>query len=66
MPSLSLGVELALPDAERRGEFMAELRTAFEELARRYSAPSGQDSPAEGETFRFTLACYPTSNQEAK
>jgi DNA-binding transcriptional ArsR family regulator len=72
VPSLSLGVEIALPNVERRGAFLEELRTTFEALARRYSgddgsapAPDRDETTADGGTFRFTLACYPKLNQEA-
>jgi DNA-binding transcriptional ArsR family regulator len=64
VPSLSLGVEIALPDVERRGAFLEELRTTFEALARRYSADD-RSVRDEGGTFRFTLACYPKLSPEA-
>ena len=63
VPSVSLGVEIALP-AARREVFLTELREAYEELARRYGAAESGESAAE--TFRFTLACYPKSSQEGK
>jgi DNA-binding IclR family transcriptional regulator len=59
VPSLSLAVEIALPDVEQRGAFLEELRETFEQLARRYGAPERQASVPDTETFRFTLACYP-------
>jgi DNA-binding transcriptional ArsR family regulator len=72
VPSLSLGVEIALPDVERRSAFLEELRTTFEALARRYSVDDGSvadadhdKTAAEGGTFRFTLACYPKLSPEA-
>ncbi len=63
VPSMSLGVEITLP-AERREQFLEELRETYEQLARRYGA-SESEEPAEAETFRFTLACYPKSSREA-
>ncbi len=62
VPSASLGVEIALPDVERRGEFLEELRTTFEAIAKKYTSDGNAES---GEVFRFTLACYPKPNQEA-
>jgi DNA-binding transcriptional ArsR family regulator len=62
IPSLSLAVDIALPHAERRGEFLEELRTTFERLARKYTSSKSSHAP---ETFRFTLACYPTPPREA-
>lgn len=61
VPSLSLSVEIELPNIGRRSEFLEELRTTFEELARRYTSDENQETNAEKETFRFTLACYPRS-----
>lgn len=62
VPSVSLGVEIALPDVERRGEFLEELRTTFEAIAKKYTSDGNTRS---GEVFRFTLACYPKPDQEA-
>ncbi len=59
VPSLSLAVDVALPSVERRAAFLGELKATFEDLARRYGALGG-DPVAADETFRFTLACYPT------
>ncbi len=64
VPSLSLAVDIALPDGDRRSAFLTELRTTFEQLARRYGATGHPEARAEDETFRFTLACYPTSDRE--
>lgn len=64
VPSMSLGVEITLP-AERREQFLEELRETYEQLARRYGASESEESAAEAETFRFTLACYPKSSREA-
>ncbi len=62
VPSASLGVEIALPDVERRGEFLEELRATFEAIAKKYTSDGNAET---GEVFRFTLACYPKPNQEA-
>ena len=62
VPSASLGVEIALPDVDRRSAFLEELRTTFEAIAKKYTSDG---NAASGEVFRFTLACYPKPNQEA-
>ncbi len=62
MPSASLGVEIALPDVERRSEFLEELRTTFEAIAKKYTSDGDVEC---GEMYRFTLACYPKITQEA-
>jgi DNA-binding transcriptional ArsR family regulator len=64
IPSLSLGVEVELPDGDRRSEFLEELRTTFEDLARRYAVQNVGVTHAQN-TFRFTLACYPKHDMEA-
>ncbi len=62
MPSASLGVEITLPDVERRSAFLEELRTTFEAITKKYTSDGDAES---GEVFRFTLACYPKPNHEA-
>jgi DNA-binding transcriptional ArsR family regulator len=64
VPSLSLGVEINLPDVERRSAFLEELRDTFEQLARKYGGGGNQPPTRKSETYRFTLACYPKSDQE--
>lgn len=64
IPSLSLGVEVELPDGDRRSEFLEELRTTFEDLARRYGVQHSDVAHGKN-TFRFTLACYPKHEMEA-
>ena len=59
VPSLSLGVEITLPTVDRRSEFLDELRTTFEDLARRYTSEESPATDTSTETFRFTLSCYP-------
>ena len=59
IPSLSLGVEIALPTVDRRSEFLEQLRTTFEDLARRYMSEEDPETDSSSETFRFTLSCYP-------
>ena len=59
IPSLSLGVEIALPTVDRRSKFLEELRTTFEDLARRYMSEESPATDTARETFRFTLSCYP-------
>ena len=62
VPSASLGVEIALPDVERRSAFLEELRSTFEAIAKKYTSDGNAEG---GEVFRFTLACYPKPKQEA-
>ena len=65
VPSVSLAVEIALPDEGRREAFLEDLRHTFEDLARRYSTEPADGPTDDRERFRFTLACYPTSDEEA-
>lgn len=60
VPSLGLSAHIHLPDGNRRAEFLQEVQSAFEDLARKYGLPEG-DSPttAPGQSFRLVLACYP-------
>ena len=64
IPSLSLSVDIELPHADRREEFMKDLQKTFEMLARRYTSEKF-DARAARETYRFKLLCYPTSAKEA-
>jgi DNA-binding transcriptional ArsR family regulator len=50
-PSLGMSGEVRLPP-DRREEFLADLRSAIENLLTRYGG-------AEGTPFRIALACYP-------
>lgn len=49
VPSLSLSADVSLPES-RRAEFLEELRTTFEDLARRYAQPAGPDSATSSQT----------------
>ncbi len=61
--SLSLDVSIDLPDPERRQAFMQDLTDTFQALASRYT-DSTCSTPASGQRYRFTLLCYPKSDQE--
>ncbi len=60
VPSLGLSAHIHLPDGNRRAEFLQEVKSAFQDLARKYGLPEG-DTPraAPGQSFRLVLACYP-------
>jgi Helix-turn-helix domain len=71
VPSLSLAVDVDLPTSERRGAFLAELRSSFQDIARRYAADAelsetSPDATRIGQTFRFTLACYPKTTAQTE
>ncbi|WP_229399593.1 winged helix-turn-helix domain-containing protein [Micromonospora okii] len=51
LPSIGVSGEIRVP-AERRQEFLADLRTALEDLFTRYGG-------AEGDAFKLAVACYP-------
>jgi DNA-binding transcriptional ArsR family regulator len=61
VPSLSMSAHVLLPDGKRRAEFMRELQTTFQDIARKY----GVDAPAEDPAnFRLVVLCYPKQEQE--
>lgn len=51
LPSIGVSGEIRVP-AERRQEFLADLRTTLQELFTRYGG-------AEGDAFKLAVACYP-------
>ncbi|MEV5818697.1 hypothetical protein AB0L22_05930 [Micromonospora haikouensis] len=51
LPSIGVSGEIRVP-AERRQEFLADLRTTLEDLFTRYGG-------AEGDAFNLAVACYP-------
>ncbi|WP_343450005.1 helix-turn-helix domain-containing protein [Micromonospora oryzae] len=51
LPSIGVSGEIRVP-AERRQEFLADLRTTLEDLFTRYGG-------AEGDAFKLAVACYP-------
>jgi hypothetical protein len=60
VPSLGLSAHIYLPDGQRRAEFLEDVQTTFQHLARKYGIPAddaGDDLT--GKTFRLILACYP-------
>lgn len=61
-PTVGLSAYIALADGSRRAAFLADLRTAIQQLATRYGGPSTPD----GESYRLVLACYPQTEAEAK
>jgi DNA-binding transcriptional ArsR family regulator len=65
VPSLGLSAHVQLPEGERRAEFLAEVRTMFETLARKYGVRRDHPlSEYEASNFRLILACYPQEEQE--
>lgn len=59
VPSLSLSAHIHLPDGNRRAEFLAELQTVFQDLARKYSLPEDDLAITDDQGFRLVLMCYP-------
>lgn len=55
-PSLGLSANIYLPDGERRAEFLDDVQAMFQNLARKYGIPAGDNL---GKNFRLILACYP-------
>ncbi|WP_320064968.1 helix-turn-helix domain-containing protein [Micromonospora sp. RTGN7] len=51
LPSIGVSGEIRVP-AERRQEFLADLRTTLQDLFTRYGG-------AEGDAFKLAVACYP-------
>ncbi|MFC5942910.1 hypothetical protein ABUL04_23360 [Micromonospora harpali] len=51
LPSIGVSGEIRVP-AERRQEFLADLRTTLEDLFTRYGG-------TEGDAFKLAVACYP-------
>lgn len=59
VPSLSLSAHIYLPDATRRSEFLAELQSTFQQLARKYSIPPDDLDIVDEQGLRLVLMCYP-------
>ncbi|WP_245714669.1 hypothetical protein [Micromonospora inyonensis] len=51
LPSIGVSGEIRVP-AERRQEFLADLRSTLQDLFTRYGG-------AEGDAFKLAVACYP-------
>jgi DNA-binding transcriptional ArsR family regulator len=59
VPSLSLSAHIHLPNGARRAEFLAEVQTLFEQLARKYGTPEEDVAITDEAGFRLVLVCYP-------
>lgn len=59
VPSLSLSAHIYLPNGSRRAEFLREVQTVFEDLARKYGTPQDDLEIADGQGYRLVLVCYP-------
>ncbi len=59
VPSVSLSAHISLPDGSRRAEFLRELQTVFENLARKYGTPQDDIEIANEQGYRLVLVCYP-------
>jgi DNA-binding transcriptional ArsR family regulator len=59
VPSLSLSAHIYLPDGSRRAEFLREVQTVFENLARKYGTPQDDIEIANEQGYRLVLVCYP-------
>ncbi|MBI5927945.1 MAG: helix-turn-helix transcriptional regulator [Chloroflexi bacterium] len=58
VPSLALSAHIHLPNGRRRAEFLQEVQTFFQDLARKYGLPD-ETAPDENADFRVVLGCYP-------
>ncbi|GLY21826.1 helix-turn-helix domain-containing protein [Micromonospora sp. NBRC 101691] len=56
LPSIGVSGEIRVP-AERRQEFLADLRTTLQDLFTRYGG-------AEGDAFKLAVACYPKGEED--
>ncbi len=63
VPSLSLSAHIHLPDASRRAEFLQEVQTTFQQLARKYGLPQDNVDIADEQGFRLVLVCYPKKDE---
>lgn len=61
VPSLSMSAHVHLPDGKRRAEFMGELQSAFQDIARKYSIDDVVDQSS---SFRLVMLCYPDIEQD--
>lgn len=61
--SLSLSAHIHLPDGNRRAEFLQEVQTIFQELARKYGLPQDDVGIVDEQGFRLVLVCYPKIDQ---
>jgi DNA-binding transcriptional ArsR family regulator len=59
VPSLSLSAHIHLPDVSRRADFLQEVQTTFQALARKYGIPQDDVDIADEQGFRLVLVCYP-------
>jgi hypothetical protein len=60
VPSLGLSADIYLPDGARRVDFLNDVQTVFQDLARKYGIPPDEvDDDVVGKAFRLILACYP-------
>lgn len=65
VPSLSLSAHIHLPNGARRAEFLAEVRTLFEQLARKYGTPEDDVAITDDAGFRLILVCYPKPEEKS-
>ncbi|HXV97961.1 MAG TPA: helix-turn-helix domain-containing protein, partial [Anaerolineae bacterium] len=60
IPSLGLSAQIVLPDGNKRADFLQEVQTIFQDLARKYGSRGEDEAAAANEQmFRLVLACYP-------
>jgi DNA-binding transcriptional ArsR family regulator len=59
VPSLSLSAHIHLPNGARRAEFLVEVQSVFEHLARKYGMPEEDVTITDEAGFRLVLVCYP-------
>lgn len=62
IPSLGVSAQIELKDEEERAAFMADVKTMFQELARKYGHQSEETQQLKediGPSYKLALACYP-------
>jgi DNA-binding transcriptional ArsR family regulator len=59
IPSLGLSAQIVLPDGNKRADFLKEVQTIFQDLARKYGSQDDDKAAASEQMFRLVLACYP-------
>lgn len=67
VPSLGLSAQIYLPDSSRRADFLQDVQTLFQDLARKYGLPPDElGGDLVGKMFRLIMACYPAVEMDDK
>ncbi len=64
VPSLGLSAYIYLSEGEQRAEFLEDVQSVFQNLARKYGIPPDHlQGDTTGNNFRLILACYPKEDR---